>query len=268
MAKSLLSTEPEVKKICRITVYPNGEIGEILACSRDIFVPGGWEPLEGEKTHFGGTIGDGGERARRRAQKRIETLIRCNPAMDVFWTLTIKPNATTETDKLIDRTDYAAVCKKLQQWLADRVRRRGLMYVAVFEYHEKKDSNGKRALHIHGVANHSAMRLSESGKKYKDKNGHWHKIYNVEDWKLGYTTAMYMYGRREQAIKYIGKYVRKSERPVGGRWYMHSHNLLEPAYEYMNINFQNAPGEAWQCPAAHCAFKSIPTKFFDRITQE
>lgn len=79
---------------------------------------------------------------------------------------------------------------------------------------------------------------------------------------------MYMYGRRDQAIKYIGKYVRKSDRPVGGRWYMHSHNLNEPTYEYLNINFLNAPGEAWPCPAAHCAFKNIPTCFIDKIMPE
>jgi len=168
----------------------------------------------------------------------------------------------------VDRTDYDAVCRKLQQWLADRVRRRGLFYVAVFEYHKKTDEQGKHALHIHGVANHSAMKLEESGRKYKDKSGHWHKIYNVKDWKLGFTTAMYMYGNRDQAIKYIGKYVGKSERPVGGRWYMHSHNLSEPTYKYLNVNFLNAPGEAWPCPEARCAFKKIPVEYADKIAQE
>ena len=268
MAKSLLVDAHEIKKNCRITVYPDGTIGEILACSMAVFVPDGWEAVNPDKPMGGGSAGDGGERARRRAQKRIETLIRANPALDVFWTLTISPDAITEKGIAIDRTDYDAVCKKLQQWLADRVRRRGLLYVAVFEYHEKPDEHGRRALHIHGVANHSAMKLEESGKKYKDKSGHWHKIYNVKDWKLGFTTAMYMYGRRDQAIKYIGKYVRKSERPVGGRWYMHSHNLNEPTYEYLNVNFLNAPGVAWPCPAAHCAFKNIPTCFIDKIMPE
>ena len=157
MAKSLLVNVHEIKKNCRITVYPDGTIGEILACSRAVFVPGGWEVVNPDKPTGGGSAGDGGERARRRAQKRIETLIRANPALDVFWTLTISPDAITENGTAIDRTDYDAVCKKLQQWLADRVRRRGLLYVAVFEYHDKPDKQGKRALHIHGVANHSAM---------------------------------------------------------------------------------------------------------------
>ena len=143
-----------------------------------------------------------------------------------------------------------------------------MFYVAVFEYHKKTDEQGKHALHIHGVANHSAMKLEESGRKYKDKSGHWHKIYNVKDWKLGFTTAMYMYGNRDQAIKYIGKYVGKSERPVGGRWYMHSHNLSEPTYKYLNVNFLNAPGEAWPCPEARCAFKKIPVEYADKIAQE
>lgn len=42
-----------------------------------------------------------------------------------------------------------------------------MLYVAVFEYHDKPDKQGKRALHIHGVANHSAMKLEESGKNTK-----------------------------------------------------------------------------------------------------
>lgn len=268
MAKSLFGRAHEIKKNCRITIYPDGSIGEILACSMDIFVPDGWEAVNQDKSISAGCCSDNTERARRRAQKRIETLIKANPVLDVFWTLTISPEAVTEKGIAVDRTDYDAVCRKLQQWLADRVRRRGLFYVAVFEYHKKADEQGKHALHIHGVANHSAMKLEESGRKYKDKSGHWHKIYNVKDWKLGFTTAMYMYGNRDQAIKYIGKYVRKSERPVGGRWYMHSHNLSEPTYKYLNINFLNAPGEAWPCPEARCAFKKIPVEYADKIAQE
>ena len=84
MAKSLLVNVHEIKKNCRITVYPDGTIGEILACSRAVFVPGGWEVVNPDKPTGGGSAGDGGERARRRAQKRIETLIRANPALDVF----------------------------------------------------------------------------------------------------------------------------------------------------------------------------------------
>lgn len=49
---------------------------------------------------------------------------------------------------------------------------------------------------------------------------------------------------------------------------MHSHNLSEPTYKYLNVNFLNAPGEAWPCPEARCAFKKIPVEYADKIAQE
>lgn len=81
------------------------------------FCSGGWEVVNPDKPTGGGSAGDGGERARRRAQKRIETLIRANPALDVFWTLTISPDAITENGTAIDRTDYDAVCKNFNNGL-------------------------------------------------------------------------------------------------------------------------------------------------------
>lgn len=268
MAHSVLAPGAKIKKNCRLKIFPNGTVGEILACSMACFVPDGWEAVEGDKPIFCGSAGDGGERARRRAKRRVADLIQCNGDMDVFWTLTLSPDAVTESGTRIARTDYAAVNKKLQQWLADRVRRRGLKYVAVYEYHDRLEQDGKRALHVHGVANHSALNLTDSGRKYKDKLGHWHKIYNVSDWKLGITTAMYLYGDRNAAINYICKYIYKSDEPVGGRWYMHSHNLLEPTYEYVNIDFRAAPGRAFLVPEAHCSFKFISPEILGELPIE
>lgn len=270
MAKSVLAPAAQVKKNCRLKIAPNGEILEIMACSLACFVPDGWEVV-GRDDHIptpgsAGSAGDGGERARRRAKRHVADLIRCNTDMDVFWTLTIAPGARTDMGREISRTDYDQCNKKLQQWLADRVRRRGLKYVAVYEYHERLEADGKRALHVHGVANHSALKLVDSGHKYKDKHGHWHTIYNVADWRLGITTAMYMYGDRWAATNYICKYIYKSELPVGGRWYMHSHNLREPRYEYIDIDYMTAPGRTFLVPDAHCSFKMIdPGRIADLV---
>lgn len=265
MAKSIYSlTENLIKRNCRIEILPDGSIGEIWAAAKPFFVPEGWESSKDSKLKLERS-GDAldRDRARRRAQKRIETLIRCNPVLDVFFTLTLKPDAVTEKGIEITRTDYSSVNKKLQQWLGDRVRRRGLCYVAVYEYHEKTELDGKKALHIHGIANHSALKLVDSGIKHKGKDGKYHKIYNVKDWKLGHTTAMYIYGTREAAIKYISKYVRKSEEPVGGRWYLHSQNLLEPTYKYCNIDFRKVDGFEYYIDAAKCLFKKINAKEFN-----
>jgi hypothetical protein len=262
MADVLAVPAGQVKRNCRIKVYPDGTVGEILACSLATFVPPGWEAV-GTKQHvIGGRSGDAAstERARRRAQQRIRDLVLSNSDLDVFWTLTLAPGGP------IGRTDYAAVNHKVQQWLADRVRRRGLRYVAVYEYHDRVESDGHRAIHVHGIANHSALRMVDSGRKYQDKLGHWHHIYNLPDWSLGITTAMYLYGDRYAATAYIAKYVRKSERPVGGRWYLHSHNLREPQYDYFDVDFAALPGHEVYVPAARCTYKYIPLSCLHQLT--
>lgn len=270
MAQStLLAPESAVRKNCRIKIYPDGTIGEILACSLDCFTPPGWErvnppPRDNQTSDDNRLINIG--RSRRRAKQSVSDYIMANRDMDIFFTLTLRPQAESESGKIIGRTDYKAINRKLQQWLADRVRRRGLKYVAVYEYHNKVESDGLHALHIHGVANHSALQLVPSGRKYRDKLGHWHNIYNVNDWSLGVTTAMYLYGERGRATNYICKYIYKSDEPIGGRWYMHSHNLLSPSYEYINIDFMDAPARAIRIDAAHCAYKWIhPSRINDII---
>ena len=65
MAKSLFGRAHEIKKNCRITIYPDGSIGEILACSMDIFVPDGWEAVNQDKSISAGCCSDNNERARR-----------------------------------------------------------------------------------------------------------------------------------------------------------------------------------------------------------
>lgn len=260
MADALLVPASSVQKNCRIKVYPNGEVGEILACSLAKFTPPGWERVDKvQRVRGDGITAEGTERARRRARQHVSDLIKCNSDMDVFFTLTIAPDAVTESGQAVGRTDYDAINKKLQQWLSDRVRRRKMKYVAVYEYHEKNVcEDGKHAIHVHGVCNHDALNMADSGHKYRDKAGHWHHIYNVSDWTLGITTAMYTYGDRWAAAAYISKYIYKSERPVGGRWYMHSHNLQEPRYEYINIDFNATQGHSIYVESAHCTYKYIP----------
>lgn len=56
MAKSLFESAHEIKKNCRITIYPDGSVGEILACSVDIFVPDGWEAVNQDKSIGAGVV--------------------------------------------------------------------------------------------------------------------------------------------------------------------------------------------------------------------
>ena len=172
--------------------------------------------IEGENENNVDKNADNLRRAKSRARKAVFDFAMCNPDLDTFVTFTLN-------GELIDRYDYNIVIKKLNNWLGNRVRRNGLKYVFVCEKH--KDG----ALHFHGVLNSSAVTLTDSG--HTDRNGH--KIYHVDSWQWGFTTAIYCYGRRSAVCKYITKYITKSTEKVGGRWYYSGGELKKPRYEYL-----------------------------------
>lgn len=266
MADTLLDHGVNSKANCRIKVYPDGTIGDIMVCSLPCFTRPDWERVDKVSRQYAGRTDVSDDHARKRAKRHVQDYILCNKNLDVFVTLTLAPK-WLYAGKIQSRTDYTAVNRKVQQWLADRVRRHGLRYVGVYEYHARAEADGKQAIHVHCVCNHDALKMVDSGHKYADKLGHWHKIYNVPDWNLGITTAMYLYGDRGAATSYICKYIYKSEKPVGGRWYMHSHNLREPAYEYMDVDYMTAPGRSIYVPQAHASFKFVQAADIDMLTK-
>ena len=208
--------------------FLNGELAEIMMVNRPIFNPDGI-PEEKSKRTKGGRAKNDGEsaddvsdiaRSKRRARKMVFDLAMCNPELDTFVTFTIAP------DSSVDRYDVNAAVRRLGQWLSNRVRRKGLRYVFVCELH--KDG----AAHFHGLLNSGAVKLVDSG--IKDKRGN--VIYNVTDWKLGFTTAVKLHGSRAAVCKYICKYISKSPDRVGGRWYYSGGDLRRPTYEYMGAS--------------------------------
>lgn len=192
-----------------------------VACPQDEYevlrvkIDGGSIDENGEITLAGDV--DNLKRAKRRARTAVFDYAMCNPDLDTFITLTLN-------GEFVDRYDYNAVVKRLNVWLDNRVRRHGLKYIMVAERH--KDG----AIHFHGLVNHTAVKLENSGKKDKRR----HVIYNVTDWTLGFTTAVRVWGDRANVCKYIVKYITKGEQKVGGRWYYSGGDLCKPSYTYTN----------------------------------
>lgn len=158
-------------------------------------------------------------RAQQRAKKNVFDLAMCNPDLNLFVTLTLDGSQ-------IDRYNYDAIIRKLNQWLDNRVRRNGLKYVLVAEYHKDK------AIHFHALFN-DVLEKVDSGHKTKS-DGHLKTVYNLPCWTLGYTTAIYTTGERAKVCNYITKYITKSENKVGGRWYYSGGKLSRPDYSYSN----------------------------------
>lgn len=218
----------------RVKYYPNSEKPcEIIIADESIFNPHGVELLEDKKSLLSvdGTEDDFVEeitstdssfRSFSRARRRAYDLIRCNPSLNGFITLTFD-------QKEIDRTSYEAIIKSLSVWLDNRVRRKGLEYILCPEYH--KDGEG---IHFHGLMNIDALKLVDSGHKRNGK-----KVYNIEDFPYGFTTVLRVTGENsvEKCAGYIFKYMSKQcMQKIGGRYYLSGGELHTPRFEFFNVD--------------------------------
>lgn len=199
------------------------------------------------------------ERAARRAKRKVCDYVMAEYDFKYFITLTL-------SGEDFARSDVTTAVKKLNTWLKNRVQRDGLKYIIVPEYHADGES-----LHFHGFIN-DALRVSDSGcvvapgykKPIKRETARrrgidlreCHTVYNLPDWRYGFTTAIELYGEREAAAGYIAKYITKQyhetdgdRTKIGGRYYWHSNNLREPVCRYENADFDGWPGDPFDTPA-------------------
>lgn len=158
------------------------------------------------------------ERSKRRARIAVRDLGLCND-FRFFVTLTLDKER-------IGRYDAREVLRHLNCWLDNNVRRKGLKYVLVPEYH--KD----RAIHFHGFFN-DALEAVDSG--HKDRRGH--TVYNLPGWGWGFSTAIELYGERAAAVNYTCKYIAKAQEKIGGRWYYSGGGLQRPDVEWCDVDF-------------------------------
>ena len=142
-----------------------------------------------------------------------------------FMTITIDPEQ-------FDRQDVKEVYKKLSAWLRNQVSRKGLKYLLIPEQHK----NG--GIHAHALINdcfkleHSGRYLY-SGKAYKaetlQKKGIdinlLKPVYNVPEWKYGFSTAIPVDGNPARLACYITKYITKDCKKIFGKYYLSSRNL-------------------------------------------
>ena len=218
----------------RVKYYPNSDKPcEIIVADESIFNPCGVEPLKDKKTlvgidafdeeiHDDESSSDSSYRSFSRARRRAYDLIRCNPSLNGFITLTFNQEE-------IDRTSYDAIIKALSVWLDNRVRRKGLQYLLCPEYH--KDGEG---IHFHGLMNIDALNLVNSGHKRNGK-----VVYNIDDFPYGFTTVIRVTGENsvEKCAGYIFKYMSKQcMQKIGGRYYLSGGALDAPRYEFFNVD--------------------------------
>ena len=231
---------------CRIKIAPNGDILEELVCSQKIFHPGGeiHQPKKSKLKPSNNEVIPSEEnvsRSIRRAKTSIYDYVICNDDLDLFVTLTLDKDN-------VNRYDYKEIIKKLNNWLDNHKRRNNLKYVLVPEHH--KDG----AIHFHGFFNSSSLRLVDSG--HKTVKGQ--VIYNLPQFRFGFTTGIKTVGTRSKIANYICKYITKqSDNKIGGRYYLHSNNLLSPTFDYCIKDFATSGGYEFDIPCTKLSFKKI-----------
>lgn len=108
----------------------------------------------------------------------------------------------------IDRYDSKVVREKLMIFLNNMAKRYDLKYLIIPEYH--KDG----AIHMHGLISGN-MKYVDSG--HETSSGR--TIYNMPQWKYGWSTAIEIYNQPEAVCKYITKYVTKDSSKIFGNFY-------------------------------------------------
>lgn len=229
-----------------------------MLCTREaIFREAGWEisdkwQSDDKKQSEAGSASDNLGRAKRRARSAVRDIALSND-FSHFVTFTLDRAK-------VDRYDMTAVVKKLNVWLDNRVRRQGLKYVLVPELH--KDG----AIHFHGFVN-NCLGLVDSGtltggelkRPRKPRSSRerenllsrgCHVVYNVTSWKLGFSTAIELYGDYRAAVGYVCKYISKEQQKIGGRWYYSGGALARPDVTLTDIDYDSfcdANREALSC---------------------
>ena len=243
---------PDIGGNAIVYTYPCGVV-DIICASDMVYHPAGWEPSEdfsregrakpapretGKKSEGADMV-----RSMRRARANLRRLALAN-SFDYFVTLTLDPAK-------IDRYDPKAIMHTMNRWLDNMVRRHGLRYILVPERH--KDG----ALHFHGFFSGDGLEVEDSGTikrpgikkpcrpRSEAQRAEWiadggRVVYNLNQWPLGFTTALSLYGEYAGAVAYICKYVGKQEgeRPMG-RWYYSGGALAKPQKEYLTLSYRD-----------------------------
>lgn len=186
----------------------------------------------------------------KRAKDKVFDIVYLNP-WDYFITITF-------SDEFVNRQSEKEVMKKLISWLRNQVYRKGLKYILVPEYHK----NG--GIHCHMLCNDVFTMLDSGTKTYKGFKkpmkdstarfkgldpGIGRTVYNIKEWKLGFSTAIKCYGNQSQLSYYITKYITKDIKKIFGKYYWSSRNIKRECEIILSdTDYSNVLTEEFEAP--------------------
>lgn len=154
---------------------------------------------------------------------------------DYFITLTFNPK---DKDNFPNGYNHEQAIELLKKWIDNQKHQnKNLSYILVPEFHESGQ------LHFHGLVGGADKWILEQAinpktKKEIIKNGS--RIYNLSNYKLGFTTVSYIKSR-EAVTNYISKYATKELITLKSKKrYWYSRNLKKPIvdFDYLDITLK------------------------------
>lgn len=181
----------------------------------------------------------------KRAKEKIFDIVLLND-FKYFITGTFAENED------FDRTNPKEVLKPLKMFLENQTKRNGLQYVLTAERHHA--SNG---IHIHALVN-DVLPLTYSGRRLyrgqawneqdilkEQKSFERYKpIYNIDNWRFGWSTAIPCDNNKLRLARYVTKYITKDEKKIFGKYYWSSKNIeREPKVILTRTDFKEVMNE-------------------------
>ena len=192
-------------------------------------------------------------RAQRRAKDRIFDIAFANADLWThFLTLTIDGHK-------LDSKNVPEVMQSLNIWLSNMQQRKGLKYLLCPEYH----FDGIK-VHCHALIS-GDLTMVDSGTRIVEgfdkplsfstirSKGLTGKIispvYNVTDWKYGFSTAVPIYGDGAALSTYVTKYITKNCKKIFGKYYWSSKGLVRDVETtYTNTKFGDVDEPMYRIP--------------------
>ena len=191
------------------------------------------------------------ERTQARAYNKVFDIVYQND-WSYFVTLTFDQTR-------FDSKEAQAVIRQLRAYLSNQVQRRGLAYLLTAERHKKG------GIHCHLLTNDRIV-VEDSGtrivrgfdkplklstiRKLKIPDDTFGKIvYNLPEWKFGFSTAIPVDGEPSALANYMTKYITKDCCKIFGKYYWSSKNLKrDTEIDYVNVEYSSILAREYYVP--------------------
>jgi hypothetical protein len=238
-------TEDEISHNVKIKSFPIAGVQKMTVCNKRIFREPGWE-LSEEKPFEPKPQNPAGETrpdSVRRAKQKVYELAMLNRFTHfITWTL---------DKEQIDRYDPAEVSRKLKKHLQNQVQRRNAAYIIIPEHHQDG------AIHMHGLLR-GDFDFIDSGKVTVKRQ----KVYNMPQWKYGWSTAIELDGNVLAIARYITKYITKDFRKIFGNFYYAGGDLTrEAAATLTDTEYSGIDAAEYSPIATKLCFKYVDLDF-------